>query len=184
MVDCTKRSPATAELGKKYGVRGYPTVVFTDNEGNVVEKLRSRAANAVETQIKAVVAKHTKTPEKEIYDDPSEAIEVAKEKKVLVALVFADTESKSKSTQKKNAKIMEALKSDEMADLKTKFVWCVLPLKEDKKKTDNAKEYKASSSGTFVILDPKIEGKKRIVKKFSFSKSLKKNLQKILDKRR
>ncbi|MDF1660422.1 MAG: hypothetical protein P1V97_01535 [Planctomycetota bacterium] len=183
MVDCTKRSQATTALGQKYGVSGYPTVVFTDNEGKVVEKLRSRAAAAVETQIKAVAAKYTKTPEKEIYDDPEEAIEVAKEKKVLVAIVFADTESKSKSTQKKNALIMETLKSDEMADLKPKFVWCVLPLKADKKKTDNAKEYKASSSGTFVIVDPTKEGKKRIIKKMSFSKSLKKNLQKILDKR-
>lgn len=184
MVDCTKRSAETAALGQKYGVRGYPTVVFTDNEGKVVEKLRSRAANAVETQIKAVAEKYSKTPEKEIYDDPEEALAVAKEKKILVALVFADTESKSKSAQKKNAQILETLKSAEMADLKPKFVWCILPLKADKKKTENAKTYKASSSGTFVILDPTQEDKKRIVKKLSFSKSLKKNLQKILDKRR
>lgn len=183
MIDCSKRG-ANRELLTKYGVRGFPTVVFTDAEGKMVEKLRSRSSNAVEAQIKAVAEKYSKTPEKAIYDDVSEAIEVAKEKSVLLAVIFTDTESKSKSTQKKNTQIKELLESDDLGDLKEKFVWCLLPLKENKKKTDDAKTFKASSSGTFVIVDPTKDEKKRILKKISFSKSLKKNLQKVLDKQK
>ena len=182
MVDCSKRG-ADKGLGAKYGVRGYPTVIFTDATGKQVSKLGQRSANAVETQIKAVVEKYAAAPEKEVYDNVSEALEAGKEKKLLVALIFTDANSKSKSTIKKTKQIWETLKSEDMADLKGKFVWCALPLKDGKKKTDDAKEYRASSSGTFVIVDPAVEGKKRIVKKMSFSKSLKKSLEKILKKR-
>jgi hypothetical protein len=182
MVDCSKGGDRA--LMTKYGVRGYPTVVFTDSKGKQLEKLSRRDANSVKAQIGRIVEKYAAAPEKEIHDSIGEAATAAKEKKTLVALVFTDSESKSKSTAKKIKLLWASIKSDDMSEVKTKFTWVLRPLKADKKKTDEAKEYKASSNATIVIIDPNGEGKKRILKKMTFSsaKSLKKNLEKILKK--
>ena len=45
------------DLSTRYGVRGYPTVIFVDPDGNVVEKLKSRSPGAVASQIEAVAKK-------------------------------------------------------------------------------------------------------------------------------
>jgi hypothetical protein len=180
MVDCSKRG-ADKGLGQKYGVRGYPTVVFTDATGKQVEKLARRDANSVKAQIGRVVEKYGKAPEKAIHDNIAEATEAAKEKKALIAIVFTD---EKKSNRKKNEALMALLKSDDMGDTKAKFVWVLRPLRDDQGKKINAeaKQYKASSSATVVIVDPNKEGKKAILKKLLYSKSLKKSLDKVLKK--
>ena len=46
------------DLSAKYKIRGYPTVVFADPEGNEIEKLGRRDAASVLAQIEGVAAKH------------------------------------------------------------------------------------------------------------------------------
>jgi thioredoxin-related protein len=45
------------DVSDKYGVRGYPTVLFTDPEGKVVERLGSRDASSVLAQIEGVAGR-------------------------------------------------------------------------------------------------------------------------------
>ena len=48
------------DISDKYGVRGYPTVVFTDPDGKEVDRMKSRDAAAVTAQIEDVAKKHGK----------------------------------------------------------------------------------------------------------------------------
>ena len=46
------------DLSTKYKVRGYPTVVFADPDGNEIERLGKRDPESVAAQIESVAAKH------------------------------------------------------------------------------------------------------------------------------
>ena len=46
------------DLSAKYKVRGYPTVVFADPEGNEIEKLGKRDPASVLAQIERMAEKH------------------------------------------------------------------------------------------------------------------------------
>ena len=46
------------DVSTKYKVRGYPTVVFTDPDGNEIERLGNRDAASVAAQIEGVAKKH------------------------------------------------------------------------------------------------------------------------------
>jgi thioredoxin-related protein len=46
------------DISSKYKVRGYPTVVFTDPDGNEVERLGRRDAESVAAQIEDVAKQH------------------------------------------------------------------------------------------------------------------------------
>jgi hypothetical protein len=50
LVDCSKRG-ANADWMSRYGVRGFPTVIFLDSTGRQLEELGSRAPDAVSAQI-------------------------------------------------------------------------------------------------------------------------------------
>jgi hypothetical protein len=56
MVDCDW-GRKNRDVSDKYGVRGYPTVLFTDPEGKVVERLGSRDAAAVLAQIEGAAGR-------------------------------------------------------------------------------------------------------------------------------
>jgi thioredoxin-related protein len=46
------------DLSTKYGVRGYPTVIFTDPEGKEIAKLGKRDPASVLAMIEDAAAKH------------------------------------------------------------------------------------------------------------------------------
>jgi hypothetical protein len=46
------------DLSTKYKIRGYPTVIFTDPDGNEIERLGKRDAGSVASQIEGVASKH------------------------------------------------------------------------------------------------------------------------------
>ncbi len=46
------------ELSSRYGIRGYPSVVFVDPDGNELERLKSRSPGALASQIEAVATKY------------------------------------------------------------------------------------------------------------------------------
>ena len=48
------------DLSEKYGIRGYPTVIFTDPDGKEVDRLKKRDAASVTTQIEDLAKKYEK----------------------------------------------------------------------------------------------------------------------------
>ena len=58
-VDCDwgKKNKDTSDT---YGVRGYPTVVFTDPDGKEVDRMKARDAATLVAQIEDVVKKYGK----------------------------------------------------------------------------------------------------------------------------
>ena len=46
------------DISTKYGVRGYPTVIFADPEGKELERLGKRDAQSVAAQIESVSQKY------------------------------------------------------------------------------------------------------------------------------
>jgi hypothetical protein len=176
LADCSDRSK-NGDLKQKYGVRGFPTVVFLDSKGNEVEKLRGRDAASVKAQIEGVVEKHTVKlfPDMSLEDGRAKAAEEGK----LLAVVFQADGGKHEA---KNAQLKAYLLHDEMAQTFERFVWVIRPLKgEDGKSTDEAKLYKAKKSPTVLVIDPAADEGKSLKKLTSFKK-LKKDLDKLADK--
>jgi hypothetical protein len=56
-VDCDWGRKNT-DVSDRYGIRGYPTVLFTDPDGKVLESLGSRNAPSVLAQIESVAGRH------------------------------------------------------------------------------------------------------------------------------
>ncbi len=48
------------DVSGKYGVRGYPTVIFTDPDGKEVDRLKARDAASVTSQIEDAAKKYGK----------------------------------------------------------------------------------------------------------------------------
>jgi thioredoxin-related protein len=46
------------DISTKYGIRGYPTVIFADPEGKELERLGNRDAESVAAQIESVAKKY------------------------------------------------------------------------------------------------------------------------------
>lgn len=179
MVDCTKPQD-NAQFKQKYSVRSFPTVIFTDSEGKEIERLQGRAPAQVLAQIQGVVQKAGPPP---VFQDLglADARAQAKSEGKLVAILFTD-EAK-KSAAKKNQAMIEALASKDMAELRERMLVIRRPLKEGKKTSDEAKAYRASSSPTLVILDPKVEdAKKSVLKKTASPRGLAKAVGKVLKK--
>ena len=67
LVDCTKKGKNEG-LKKKYGIRGYPTVVFCDPKGKAVGRLgRDRSSKAVAKEFKKFAQKHGWRPKWDRY---------------------------------------------------------------------------------------------------------------------
>lgn len=45
------------DVSGKYGVRGYPTVIFTDPDGKEVDRVKARDAATIVSQIDSVATK-------------------------------------------------------------------------------------------------------------------------------
>ena len=170
MVDCTSNAPR--DLMEKYGVRGYPTVVFADPNGNVISKLGDRSAGGVKRQILEVAAKH---PMAAARDDltPAEAVALAKTEGKLVAIVFTD---EKKSSRKKNAKLDAAIEGLGDGPAQKGYIFIKRPLRDEAGKRVNAeaKSYRVTSSATIVVVDPNkvSESETGVVKKITSMGSL------------
>jgi hypothetical protein len=116
-VDCTKKGD-NADLLTKYGVRGYPTVIYTDADGTPIREMQNRDAPAIVKDIETVAGKVAPRP---TIWQPSIAFarEVGKKAKKPIAVYFADPKS---DLVKVNAKLMK-----ELGDRKTKFLWVLAP---------------------------------------------------------
>ena len=100
------------DLSTKFGVRGYPTVVFLDPEGNEVAKLASRTPSAVAAQIEEIAKKYGKAR----FDSFEKGAEYAKEQKKPVLYLFTKPGV--------NSSLAAAVEDASMKELVEKFVLC------------------------------------------------------------
>lgn len=63
------------DLSERYGVRGYPTVLFCDPSGRPIERLKSHDAKAVAAQMREIVARPSGPPREAAPDAPRAAFE-------------------------------------------------------------------------------------------------------------
>src|SRR5688500_6928763 len=112
-VDCTKKGE-NSDLLARYKVQGYPTVLYTDADGNSLREMQSRDAAAIVKDIETVAAKVAPRPS--IWQ-PSVAVarEIGRKAKKPVAVYFVDPKS---DLAKVHAKLMK-----DLGDRKTKFLW-------------------------------------------------------------
>ena len=176
LVDCSQGS-AHPDLKKKFGIKGFPTVLFTDYQGKEVARLNGRDPASVKAQFEDVVAKHSV---KLFMDqDLPAGKSAAKEQQKLLAAVYMDEDPRSAA---KNDALKAYLLHEEMAEVRGKLHWIRRPLEdEDGKKTDEAKEVGASKSPTLILIDPAAEGD-GVIKKITSYRSLKKTLEKLIEK--
>lgn len=143
-VDC-EWGKSYGGLASKYGVRGYPTIVFATPEGEEVARVKDRSAAAIQSQIADVAEKHKTV----ILLHPSweKALSVAKKEKKPILYLF--------STEDKFGKFVEACLLDS-SNKKTRerFV-----LAKGKLTTDSAdaQKFKVANSkeSVVLILDPR-----------------------------
>ncbi len=142
-VDCDWGKKNT-DLSTKYGVRGYPTVIFTNPKGELIEPLGDRSPAGVKTQIEKI-GKSAK-PAIETYDA---AAEIAKKDGKLVLYFFATKGKDSEALQ-------EALFDESLQEAVGKFV-----VVQSLIKRDNADAKRFAVVGfeqpVVLVLDPNAE---------------------------
>jgi thioredoxin-related protein len=143
-VDCDWGKKNT-DLSGKYGVKGYPTVIFVDPDGTEVAKLAGRDAAAVEKQILEIAEKYVKPS----FDTVDKAAEKAKEDKKPVLIFFFTTKGDSQALE-------QALNDESMKEIMEKFAFAKIEIKKD---NADAKKYgvAASTQPVLVIVDPAAE---------------------------
>jgi len=134
---------------QKYGVSGYPTVVFADPEGDEVEKLRGRSAQAVRSQILSVIEAHAAPTMRELGLD--EGLALAAEEDKVLAVVFADEVEAADA-------VAMLIGHEAMDGLRDRFVWIRRPIENDEgRRSAEAKDLGARRDGTIVFLYAKGE---------------------------
>jgi hypothetical protein len=116
-VDCTKKGD-NSDLLAKYGVRGYPTVIYTDADGAPLREMQNRDAPAIVKDIETVAGKVAPRP---TFLQPSVAFarEIGKKGKKPIAVYHVDPKSDLLKVHAKLAK--------DLGDRKTKFLWVFEP---------------------------------------------------------
>lgn len=177
MVDCTEGG-AHQDLLSKYNVNGFPTVLFTDPDGKVVDTVGDRSAAAIKAQIERAIAAHKRAGF--AAQGLDEAAAQAREAGKLLGVLFIDPASKEGLGPFNEA----VFRDPKLAAFKDRFVWVQRPQRDGKKVTDEAKAFKASKAPWLVLVDPRGEGKleKRILGSAKSPGGLDKLLQKALDK--
>lgn len=169
-VDCDWGKKNT-DLSTKYAVRGYPTVIFTDSKGKVIEPLGDRSAEGVLAQIQ----KNSKSTAAPALDSWDKAVESAKKENKKVLYLFV-------GTNKDSAAMEEALFDETLEKAREGFVYVKSTLTKD---NADARRFNVSATEPpiLLVLDPNSDKPeaaplKRIVGKKS-SKDLLKELQSI-----
>lgn len=181
-MDCTANGQNQALLSK-YGVRGFPTILFLDPKGEVVDRLGARDAQSVIQKIEAVVAQHSTGGAGGDAGGGGldEVVKQALEEEKLIGVLFVDPKKAEKQEE-----LQAALDADGLAELKGRFLWVEQPVKlEDGKRNPLARTLGVSSGPYFVLLDPRGEGeldKKKVVGKTNSVKKLQETLEGALEK--
>ena len=140
-----------ADVSGKYGVRGYPTVLFTDPRGEVVSKLAARDASSVAKQIYELAKKYRGTagggataelPWAKSYDaGMTEAVKSGKHMLVL----FTDGKATAQATE-------AALAQKELLQHLSKYVLVRQQISRD---DAVCKEHRVTTGVQIRVLDPK-----------------------------
>lgn len=143
-VDCDWGKKNT-DLSTKYGVRGYPTVIFTDATGKQLEPLNSRDPAGVLAQIQTM-AKKSGGGAAESWDA---AVELSKKDGKPVLFLFVGKGADSKAME-------EALFDDSLAALRDTVVIAKAKISRD---NADAKRFGVASleQPVILVLDPNAE---------------------------
>ncbi|MSR47894.1 MAG: hypothetical protein EXS13_12675 [Planctomycetes bacterium] len=143
-VDCDW-GKKNADLSAKFGVRGYPTVIFVDSKGNQIEELGDRSPEGAKKQIEAIAKKYGKAFPATF----AEVAEAAKKEEKLVLFIFA-------TKGKDSMALEEALSDDALAEALGKFVIARTVIKRD---DAEAKRFAVASyeQPVLLVLDPAAE---------------------------
>jgi thiol:disulfide interchange protein len=169
-VDCDWGKKNT-DLSKRYEVNGYPTVIFTDSKGKVIEPLGDRSAEGMLAQIQ----KLSKSAAPALPDSWDKAVDAAKKADKPILYLFV-------GTNRDSAALEEALFDESLDQAREAFV-----LVKSKLTRENADAKRFNVSATeppiLLVLDPNAEKPeaaplKRIVGKKS-AKDLLKELTSI-----
>lgn len=137
------------DLSTKFGVRGYPTVVFLDPEGAEVAKLGSRAPAAVAAQIEDIAKKHGKA----MFDTVEKAAGFAKENKKPILCLFTKPGF--------NSSVAAAVADPSMKELVELFVLCQSDIGKD---NADAKAAGVTESALLVLNPEAVDLKKPLLK--------------------
>lgn len=176
LVDCSQRG-AHQDLQTRYGVRGYPTVLFLDPQGTPIAALGAREPAAVRAQIEQVVLAHpparpTRRPPAGPGDAPPEArpsapgarvrvadatleegLERARADGKLLAVVFAAPEERPREQQ--TEQVVDAMRGRGMDQLPQRFHWIRRPLCDDLGlNTEEADAYACRRAPSLVLFGP------------------------------
>lgn len=177
LVDCTRRD-AHAELRQRYGVTGYPTVLFLTSRGEPIAALGRRDPEAVKAQFETIAREHgprrparqpgaggqPEQPEPPAPSAPgarvkvvdatiAEGLEQARAEGKLLALIFAEPEGRRRDEQ--TEQVVVALRGRGMDQLPERFHWVRRPLCDDiGMNTPEADAYQCRRAPTIVLLDP------------------------------
>jgi hypothetical protein len=112
LVDCNW-GKSYKDISGRYGIRGYPTVVFADPEGNEIGRMRARKPEAIIKQIESVAGRFPGGPA--WIESIDEALKEAAKSSKPVLILTGDGEKAMQSTQK-------AFSDPTLAELRGKFV--------------------------------------------------------------
>jgi thioredoxin-related protein len=148
LMDCTKRG-SHADLMEKYGVRGYPTMVFLDPDGKVVGKLAGRGAADVTAQFRSLVEKHSRrTVWLESFDA---AVKEAKKDPKPILIFFAGADKKSKVVAK-------GLQDEKAREVLSAFLLVRHEVEGDKEKACAlCTKFGVKSAPEILVVDPTAE---------------------------
>jgi thiol-disulfide isomerase/thioredoxin len=168
-VDCDWGKKNT-DLSDKFGIQGYPTVLFLDPEGKQVASLESRAPGAVAEQISQVAKKYGKAR----FETFAAAADVAKEDKKPILYLFAKPDQPNSLTV--------AVADPSLKDLVEQFVM----VRSDLGKGNADAKTLGITDPALFVLDPKGEfGKDKALLKLTGRKDVKevrKQLETVLKK--
>lgn len=101
------------DISDRFGIRGYPTVVFTDPDGKEVSRLGARTPQAVTDQIADVVAKHSRYVP--WHDSIEKGTKTAKAESKPILILFTDAKRAGDALQ-------AAIEDKDLRELRAKFV--------------------------------------------------------------
>ena len=139
-VDCNW-GKKNKELSDRFQVDGYPTVIFCDPDGKVIEHLRSRDAAGVQQQILEIVEKYQYRPS--FTDNVTRAQQDARKASKPLAIYFLDDSAASVTVNR-------AFLDDGVKELLGKFVFATA---EVKKGSDECARFGVTSAPAIVVVD-------------------------------
>jgi thioredoxin-related protein len=136
-VDCDWGKKNT-DLSSKYDVKGYPTVIFTDAKGKVIEPLGDREPAGVLAQIQ----KFAKASPASAFDSFDKAVESAKKANKPILYLFV-------GTNKDSAALEEALFDESLDKARDGFVFVKSTIT---KENADAKRFSVSATEPPILL--------------------------------